>query len=198
MINWFNFELLEWVAIITTFIYNYLLTREKISCWIFGIFSSVAGCILFADKQLWGQLVLYLFYAAMGVYGWWYWYGGVNHQRPVKNWPAITQILVLLCGLLFSALLIYASASLDGIELKPLDVFITIFSLIATYKESRKILTGWLYWIVLNGLSTWLYMQANLQGMAFMAAIYFFLSISGFYNWRKSYLLAKHPCKLMA
>jgi nicotinamide mononucleotide transporter len=80
---------------------------------------------------------------------------------------------------------------LPQLQIKTLDIFITIFSFIATYKESRKILSGWLYWIALNGFSIWLYVNADLKGMASLAAIYFFLSIAGYYNWRQSYVQKK-------
>ncbi len=192
LISVFNFSLLEWFAIITTLLYNYLLTREKISCWFFGIVSSVASCFLFAEKGLWGQLVLYVFYAAMGAYGWWYWYTGTNHKRLVVKWPFSLQLRVLTGGFVLCAIIWFTACfMLPHLQLKTLDIFITIFSFIATYKESRKILSGWLYWIALNGFSIWLYVNADLKGMASLAAIYFFLSIAGYYNWRQSYVQEK-------
>ena len=143
LISVFNFSLLEWFAIITTLLYNYLLSREKISCWFFGIVSSVAGCFLFAENGLWGQLILYLFYAAMGAYGWWYWYAGTNHKRPIVKWHFSMQLRVLTGGFLSCAIIWFAAGlMLPQLQIKTLDIFITIFSFIATYKESRKILSS--------------------------------------------------------
>jgi len=38
-----------------------------------------------------------------------------------------------------------------------LDAHTTIFSFIASYLEARKILSAWLFWIVINGVTIYLY-----------------------------------------
>ncbi len=188
MANWFDFGLIEWIAVITTLLYNYFLTREKIICWLFGIVSSVAGCLLFAEKELWGQFVLYVFYAAMGVYGWWYWHSGSNNQRPVVKWQPKLQWLVFVSGVILSLLvwLVYVSF-FEGTQNVLLDSCITVFSFIATFKESRKVLSGWIYWIVLNALSAWLFTSSQLYGLAVLSAVYFVLSVIGYKSWQKSF-----------
>lgn len=188
MAGWFQFGLMEWVAVVCTLLYNYLLTRQKIACWFFGIVSSVAGSVLFVENNLWGQFILYVFYALMGVYGWWYWYTGSNHNRPVVKWNGKTQWYVFTAGLVGSlmVLLVYYAMVPDATQAE-LDIAITVFSFIATFKESRKVLSGWLYWIVLNALSVWLYASAQLNGLAVLSGVYFILSIVGYRSWLVSY-----------
>ncbi len=188
MASWFQFGITEWVAIVCTLLYNYLLTRQKIACWFFGIVSSVAGSILFIENNLWGQFVLYVFYALMGVYGWWYWYTGSNHNRPVIKWSGKIQFYVFggaLIGCLI-VLMVYHYVVPDASQAE-LDIAITVFSVIATFKESRKVLSGWLYWMVLNALSVWLYTNNQLNGLALLSGVYFFLSIIGYRSWLKTY-----------
>lgn len=188
MATWFDFGVYEWIAVVCTLLYNYLLTRQHIACWFFGILSSVAGSVLFVQNQLWGQFVLYVFYALMGVYGWWYWYSGTQHQRPVIKWSVKTQTYVLAGGVFATVvvLLIYRYFVKEAAQAE-LDIAITVFSFIATFKESRKVLSGWLYWIVLNGLSVWLYANNQLNGLALLSAVYFFLSIVGYRSWLSAY-----------
>jgi nicotinamide mononucleotide transporter len=67
------------------------------------------------------------------------------------------------------------------------DAFSTSFSFVATWLETRKVLTGWIYWIGLNAFSVWLYLMRDLESMAVMTLIFAVLSISGFIRWRKEY-----------
>ncbi len=187
MASWFQFGISEWVAIVCTLLYNYLLTRQKIACWFFGIVSSVAGSILFIENNLWGQFVLYVFYALMGVYGWWYWYTGSNHNRPVIKWKNSTQVKVFTAGVFFTiiTLLLYKKM-LPHAANAEMDIIITVFSFIATFKESRKVLSGWIYWIILNALSIWLYASSHLNGLAVLSGLYFILSVVGYKSWLHS------------
>jgi len=50
---------------------------------------------------------------------------------------------------------------------------------------AQKILDNWLYWIVIDATSIYLYTSKGLYFTVFLFAIYIALSIYGYYNWRK-------------
>jgi nicotinamide mononucleotide transporter len=68
-----------------------------------------------------------------------------------------------------------------------LDSFITVFGLLASVKEARKILTSWVYWFVLNAFSILLYYQQGLFYYAALMIVYTLICVGGFISWHKIY-----------
>ena len=54
----------------------------------------------------------------------------------------------------------------------------------------RKILENWFYWIVINIVSVWLYLDRGLELTAGLFVLYIALSISGYLSWRKTLITA--------
>ena len=53
---------------------------------------------------------------------------------------------------------------------------------------ARKVLEKWLYWIVINTISIYLYLDRGLEQTALMFMLYLVLAILGYYAWRKKYV----------
>ena len=52
---------------------------------------------------------------------------------------------------------------------------------------ARKVLENWLYWIVINSVSIFLYIDRDLYQTAGLFTLYIILSVIGFIVWRKAY-----------
>ncbi|MFA9213830.1 MAG: nicotinamide riboside transporter PnuC [Candidatus Methylacidiphilales bacterium] len=177
-------ELLEIIVIITTLLYNYFLIKQQIICWLFGFLSSVTGLVIFHEKQLIGQVILHVFYALMAIYGWYIW--GKNKQElKVKKWTISMQAYILSFGFIISFVLSNFVLNHFIENINVLDILITVFCFIATFKETHKIVTAWIYWIVLNAASFVLYLQSDLFIYALLMLIYTALSIKGYLTWNK-------------
>jgi len=70
-------------------------------------------------------------------------------------------------------------------NINDLDILITVFCFIATFKETHKIVTAWIYWIILNVASFVLYLQSDLFIYALLMLIYTALSVKGYLIWNK-------------
>ena len=178
-------ETLEILVVLTTLLYNYFLIKQNIICWLFGFLASFLGLIIFYEKQLIGQIILHVFYTMMAVYGWYIW-GKSNKQLSVNKWPMINHVYVIGSGILLTFILgnFVLNKFIQNVNF--LDISITLFCFVATFKEAHKILSAWLYWIVLNMASLVLYMQSNLKIYALLMFIYTILSIKGYLVWRKN------------
>ena len=177
-------QILEILVIVFTLLYNYFLIKQHIVCWLFGLFSSLIGAIIFYHKLLMGQSLLHLFYAIMAMYGWYVW----NQKKEAKNvreWTLKKQILIILIGVAFIAIIYPVFYLKLQIEMSLADLSITIFCIIATYKEAQKIVSAWLYWIVLNFTAALLYWNNELQLYACLMIVYTILSVSGYFTWKK-------------
>lgn len=180
-------ETLEILVVLTTLLYNYFLIKQNIICWLFGFLASLFGLIIFYEKQLIGQIILHVFYTMMAVYGCYIW-GKSNKQLSVNKWPMINHVYVIGSGILLTFILGNFVLNKFTQNVNFLDISITLFCFVATFKEAHKILSAWLYWIVLNMASLVLYMQSNLKIYALLMFIYTILSIKGYLVWRKSKL----------
>jgi len=64
-----------------------------------------------------------------------------------------------------------------------LDAFTSSFSVIATVLQVRKVMSNFIYWIVINAASAYLYFSQELFIYAGEFVIFFILSVHGFYHW---------------
>ena len=79
---------LEVLGTVASLAFIVLLIRERIECWVFGIAGSLISVGLFIEAKLYSEAGLYLFYAAMGVWGWRRWHRREQqHANPVRIWP---------------------------------------------------------------------------------------------------------------
>ena len=71
-----------------------------------------------------------------------------------------------------------------------LDAFTTVFSLIATYMVTQKILENWLYWVVIDLVATLMYVNRGFELTGILYLLYTVIAVFGFFNWRKTYRLS--------
>ncbi|TDG13476.1 nicotinamide riboside transporter PnuC [Seongchinamella unica] len=179
---------IEIIATLAGLLYIILLIRENIICWPFGIVGSLLSIYLFIDGKLYSEAFLYSYYVIMGAWGWMRWsQRNAAHENPVVRYglPAhFTIILVSAAGAL--ALGSFFSAYTDAHH-PYIDAFTTTFSFAATYMEVKKVLETWVYWIALNLVSIWLYMDRSLDIYAALICVYAVMSVWGLVQWTRVY-----------
>ena len=166
-----------------------LLIREKILCWPFGIAGSLLSIYLFIDARLYFEAFLYLFYVLFGIWGWLRWHRREeHHDNPVSRWRFAMHLAAITVCSALALLLGYGALSFTDAERPFFDAFTTIFSFFATYLEVAKVLEAWVYWIVINVASIWLYHDRSLDIYAGLIGVYAVLSVWGLLSWRRTWL----------
>jgi nicotinamide mononucleotide transporter len=104
----------------------------------------------------------------------------------VTTRPASFHLLTLaaigVCTLVSGALLTtYTDAARPFI-----DAGTTVSAILCTWMVTRKILENWLYWIVINAVSVWLFMDRGLSLTSGLFALYIVLSVIGYLSWRRT------------
>jgi len=166
--------------------YLFLLMRERVLCWPFGIVGSLLSVYLFIHAKLYSEAVLYFFYAAMGVWGWLRWrQRDAELDNPIVVYSFRFHRKAIVCTAVAALGLGIAIQSMSDAQRPIIDAFTTAFSFFATYLQIAKVLESWLYWIVLNGVAIWLYQDRALDIYAALIAVYAVLSIWGFVTWRR-------------
>ncbi len=182
-------QYLEITAVITGLVYIILLVKENIWCWFFAIISAVLSIYLFYSAQLYSEAILYFYYIFNGIYAWWVWSGkGIQDAgADIQKWPIYKHISAVLMSVFLAFGLGYFFDNNSDAQRPYLDAGSTIFSFTASFLEAHKVLNGWVYWIIINLFSVFLYLDRNLNLYAVLMGVYFVISIMGYLSWRKKY-----------
>lgn len=182
---------LETLAVALGISYLLLAMRENSLCWYCAFFSTAIYVYIFGDVSLYMESALNVYYMGMAVYGWLQWQkGGANHSGvEIVRWTAKHHIICILVILIASVISGYLLSVNTDARLPYLDSFTTWASVLTTVMVARKVLENWLYWIVINSVSIYLYIDRDLDQTAAMFTLYLVLSVLGYVAWKKNYVL---------
>ncbi|MFL2495241.1 MAG: nicotinamide riboside transporter PnuC [Porticoccaceae bacterium] len=184
--EWVN---LETLAVVLGIGYLLLAMLESSLCWYFAFLSTALYVWIFGDVSLYMESALNVYYMAMAIYGWLQWQRGGADKSGVKiiRWTARQHILGVAIILAASVTSGYLLSSNTAAKLPYLDSFTTWGSIFTTIMVAQKVLENWLYWIVINSVSIYLYIDRGLDQTAAMFFLYLGLATVGFLMWKKAY-----------
>ncbi|WP_461482511.1 nicotinamide riboside transporter PnuC [Porticoccus sp.] len=187
---WLNLEML---AVLLSLAYLLLAMKENSLCWYCAFFGTAIYIWIFGGVKLYMESLLNVYYLVMAVYGWYQWRrgGAAHHGLEISRWSFERHLYAFLGVLLLSLISGWLLQQHTDAELPYLDSFTTWGAVLTTYMVARKVLENWLYWIVIDSLSIYLYLNRGLYFTAGLFALYVVLVVIGFITWRKHYL-AQH------
>ena len=183
---------MELAAVILAIAYLLLAVRQNIACWYAAFVSTCLFLVIFWQVNLYMESALQVYYLVMAVYGWYQWRGtnqtNQTNQSSLKisRWPVsyhVIAIAIILIATLISGTLLSDTSQ----RLAYLDSFTTWGAVVTTYMVTRKILENWVYWLVLDALSIFLYLDRALYFTALLFAVYIIIVCVGFMQWRGEY-----------
>jgi nicotinamide mononucleotide transporter len=201
-----DLPLAELIAVALSLIYIILATKENVWCWPAAFVSTAIYTIIFYDVALLMDSFLNIYYMAMAIYGWFCWHK-VNakpataeliklkqrtKQEPkqtlkVKSWPYLTHVKCIVALSLLSLASGYVMATFTFAAFPYLDSATTVFAIFTTYLVAIKVLENWAYWLVIDFVSIYLYLEKGLQATALLFAFYVVIAIYGYWQWSKQY-----------
>jgi nicotinamide mononucleotide transporter len=176
----------EWLAVVFSVFYVILASKEKIYCWIFAFISSLLFLIICFKSNLYLESGLQLFYAGMAVYGWFVW--KMKNEKSISKGTKKLNLFVIALGSVLTFVLGFIFDGFTSQAMPYLDAFTTVFSLFATYMIVNKFLENWIYFIVIDIASIFLYAERGLFLTSILFLAYTSIAILGFITWRKRYL----------
>lgn len=181
----------ELIAVVLAIAYVLLAVKEYISCWYAAFISTAIFLVLFFNVRLYMHAALQVYYLVMAVYGWYQWKWGDKGESPlnITIWPVRYHLLAIgmvAIATVISALLLmrYTSDRLPW-----LDSFTVWGAIVTTWMVARKILDNWPYWLVIDGISIYMYTNRGLYFTAFLYVMYVIIIGFGWISWLKSYRL---------
>ena len=191
----------EWIAVVCGIAYVILAALRNNVCWYFAIASSGIYIYLCLNGKLYIESVLQVFYVIMAIVGWVAWRKDGSNESDeldklldlpeskdlVKIWPLSYHLFNILISAGVAFILGFCFDILTNQAFPYADAFTTVFSLIATFMVVKKVLENWIYWIVIDVVSIFLYHERGYSLSAVLYFIFTLLAIVGFVAWYKKF-----------
>ncbi|MCS6239314.1 nicotinamide riboside transporter PnuC [Shewanella baltica] len=185
-------------------------SKEKTINYFFGLINVTLFAIIFYQIQLYGLLILQLFFFVANIYGWYAWTrpNTIDGESLQVRWLSKQKLLitgvvsiVAICLMtifidpFFAALAKIATNTLNAfgndIVLKPLDpdafpfwdATMTVLSVVAQILMTRKYVENWILWVVINVISVGVYAAQGVYAMSIEYAILLFIALNGTRVW---------------
>jgi nicotinamide mononucleotide transporter len=182
----------EFAAVLLGIIYIVLIMRRNRWGWVFGGGSSIILTVLAAEARLPMQALLQFSYVVAAVYGWVSW-SKADESRPIQLWHWSRHVMSV-AGCVLLSLAMAQLLKREGSSAWPfLDSMVTCVGLLATWMVARVYLENWLYWLVIDAVSVFLFMQQDLKFTALLFVAYFVISCFGFRRWLLAYRAQPAP-----
>ena len=191
--QWLGNNWLEIFGAVTMLLYVWLEIKQKPVMWVVGFISSLVYVFVFFQSKIYGYAVLYIYYVAISVYGWYCWRYAHQPDGTVTELQVsrIRISLVLVLTAIFVVLYIVSAYALQRFTDSPVpyyDALGTSLSIVATWMLARKILEHWMLWIFVNFFSAVLFFSQGLYPTAGLFVVYGVLSVVGWLKWKRSIL----------
>lgn len=194
----------ELLAVISALFYVVLAAKENIWCWPAALVSTAIYTIIFYDVYLWMDALLQVYYLAMALYGWYCWRKvfpaeNSSHNETdkgsvlvIQSWPLFFHIKIIVLLSACSLAIGWLMDNYTPTDFPYLDSATTVFAVFATYLVTKKVLENWLYWIVIDVVSIYLYLEKGLKPTVVLFALYVVIAIVGYIIWYGKYQKKNH------
>ncbi|WP_076919352.1 nicotinamide riboside transporter PnuC [Pseudoalteromonas sp. SK18] len=179
----------EYIAVALSMAYLLLAIKENLWCWPAAFFSTLIYTIMYWNGALLMESLLNFYYMYMAVFGWVVWRKGKANQaqRLITSWPVNRHIILIVSTTLASLAIGYVMQNYTHADFAYLDSFTTCFAVVTTYLVAKKVLENWLYWIVIDAASMYLYYEKGYYPTLVLFIFYTIMAAWGFKTWYEEY-----------
>lgn len=191
VLDWFYIHYQEILGTVFSLIYLYFSIKQNIWLWPLGLISSAIYVYVFFSAGIYADMGLQVYYVVISIYGWYRWSGGENKDKetanlPVKHTDELTAVYLLIITSVLFIIIAQILMRYTDSQIPYWDAFTTAASITATWMLAKKYIEHWLIWIVVDLVSTGLYVYKNLYFTVFLYAVYTAMAIVGYVQWKKS------------
>ena len=178
-INW-----LEAFTVFTSYWSTYLFVIQTRTSYIFGLISVLASILLYYQSNLLSSMMFNIYLVPVMFWGWFRW-GKDSDPRPVtfialKWWP------VYIVGTAVTGLVMWWINTLFGGSNAFWDTTILALSVLAQYGLDNKKIENWVFWLIGDIISVFVYWHQGLIIVAIQMGLFTFNALWGLYEWRKT------------
>ena len=179
----FNWSVIESLAVFFSLLYVILAAKENILCWAAALISVSLYIYICYTAKLYPETGLQIFYLIMAIIGYLTW--NKKSKEKIKEWSEFKHLIIITLGALFSFIMGFYFFTYTDSAMPIIDSLTTVFSIIATYMVVKKVLGNWLYWIVIDLLSVYMYFHRDLHLTSLLFIAYTTIAVYGYMSWSK-------------
>jgi nicotinamide mononucleotide transporter len=142
---------------------------------------------VFYNYNLYLETFLNGFYVAAAIWGWIKWKKQETSTQKIKSYSLFKHLPIIGIALCFVLLTGYIFDNYTASSAPYLDAFTTVFAIMSTFMIGMRILENWLYWIVIDTASIYLYSSRGAYFYVILFCVYILVSVLGYLQWRKEY-----------
>ena len=156
--------------------------------WPLAIVSSLLYVLLFWNSRLYGDAGLQVFFALVGVWGWWQWLRGTQAAGTplrVRHLAGRETALLLAATLAAWPLLGLFLDHCTDTDVPYWDAFPTTASIAGQWLLGRKYVQNWPAWLIVNTVSVALFAYKGLWLTVLLYLLFVAMSVAGWQAWRQ-------------
>ena len=189
----------HWLDILTTvlgLIYIWLEYRASIALWVVGIIMPALDIWLYWSHGLYGDAGMAVYYTLAALYGFYVWKfkktRKLKQSLPIIHLPRRQYLPTLLFFLLAWGAVYYVLVKWTNSTVPLLDSFTNALSFVGMWALARKYLEQWLFWIAVDAVCCYLYIQKGIPFKAGLYGLYVVIAIAGYYKWKQMVKITKY------
>jgi nicotinamide mononucleotide transporter len=185
-----NTSIIEWLGVLTGLLYVILISFKNINAWLFALLSSSIYVYLCFISNLFLETGLQLFYVAMAIFGWLKWKkDSLENETNIIKWDYRLHLLNILISGSLTFIIGYIFDNFTSQANPYTDAFSTIFSLVATFMVTKKVLENWIYWVFIDAVCIYLFASRGLYLTSLLFILYTSIAVIGYFQWRSLFKL---------
>ena len=182
---------LDWLDILTTIlglIYIWLEYRAHIALWVIGIVMPALDIYLYWSHGLYGDAGMACYYTLAGCYGLFVWKFKKTRKEkkslPIVFMPQSQYLPALLFFLVSWGVIYYILITWTNSTVPLFDSFTNAMSFVGLWALARKYVEQWIFWIIVDVVCTFLYIQKGIPFKAMLYGLYVVIAIAGYRKWK--------------
>ena len=186
----FEYLTANWMDLLGTtlgLLYLYLEMKENAWMWVVGSVMPVIYIFVLYKAGLYADCGMEVYYFLAGLYGLAVWLSGNRKEEKrlrISHAPRSTKSM---CWITMTILWMALGTMLDRFTdstVPYIDGFTTAASIVGLWMLSRKYIEQWWVWLVVDAVSTALYVYKGIYGRATLYLIYTAIATYGYFVWK--------------
>lgn len=180
---------IELIATISGMISVWFASQTNQLTWIFGLISQMFLFILFYKIQLYGDMILQIYFTLSTIYGYYMW-KELNKITLLSNTNRIYIGIIIIIGTLstgffFNNIHLYFPTYFPPTDYGLINAFTMVLSMCAMVLMAQQKLESWYLWIIIDVISTIVYFKNAVYFLSIEYLIFLIIAIYGYYNWKR-------------
>lgn len=193
-------QYIEILGTIVGLIYLWQEYRASIYLWITSIIMPAIYLYVYYQAGLYADFGINIYYLVIALYGWLAWRYNFSlrgkradsNELSISHMNRLTFLRLFLLFLAAWAVISYILIHFTNSTVPFTDAFTTALSIVGMYMLARKYIEQWWVWLVVDVVSSALYIYKELYFTAALYALYAIIAIFGYRKWKQLMNNEKH------